>query len=243
MDNEPEFRSERIGALLRLTINRPRAANAINEVVAEGIISGLDQANRSDDIRAVILTGSGDRMFSAGRDLKNPQNLKLEAFNLRRREELRAYTEALLSFEKPLVVALNGMAMGAGLMLALHADQVVAAEHAVINLPEIDIGIATFLGHALVAVVAGDGVANELVLTGRRMAAAEALHRGLVHSVVSSDRLAVEVEASATMLAAKPSDTFREIKSWILKRRRAAVNAAFQAHDVLDANKRATLAV
>ena len=110
-------------------------------------------------------------------------------------------------------------------------------------LPEIDIGIATFLGHALVAVLAGDGVANELVLTGRRMAAAEALRRGLVHSVVSSDRLPVEAEASATMLAAKPIDTFREMKGWILKRRRAAVNAAFQAHDVLDANKRAASAV
>jgi enoyl-CoA hydratase/carnithine racemase len=243
MDNQPEFLSERIGALLRLTINRPRAANAINEVVAQGIVSGLDQASRNDDIRAVILTGSGDRIFSAGRDLKNPQNLKLEAFNKRRREELRAYTEALLSFEKPLVVALNGVAMGAGLMLALHADRVVAAEHAAITLPEIDIGIATFLGHALVAVLAGDGVANEFVLTGRRIAAAEALHRGLVHLVVSSDRLALEAEASATMFAAKPIETFREMKGWILKRRRAAVIAAFQAHDVLDANKRAALAV
>jgi enoyl-CoA hydratase/carnithine racemase len=243
MDNQPEFLAERIGSLLRLTINRPRAANAINEVVADGIVTGLGQASRNDDIRAVILTGAGDRIFSAGRDLKNPQNLDLDAFNRQRREELRAYTEALMSFEKPLVVALNGMAMGAGLMLALHADQVVAAEHAEITLPEINIGIATFLGHALVAVLAGDGVANELVLTGRRIAAAEALHRGLVHSVVSSDRLAVEAAARATMLAAKPVETFREMKGWILQRRRAAVNAAYQAHELLDANKRADSAV
>jgi len=243
MDNQREFLLERIGSLLRLTINRPRAANAINEVVANGIVTGLAQASRSDDIRAVILTGAGDRVFSAGRDLKNPQNLDLETFNQQRRKELRAYTDALISFEKPLIVALNGIAMGAGLMLALHADQVVAAEHSEITLPEIDIGIATFLGHALVALLAGDGVANELVLTGRRVAAPEALQRGLLHSIVASDRLAVEAEACATMLAAKPIETFREMKSWILKRRRAAVSAALQAHDALDAAKRAASAV
>lgn len=71
MDNQPEFLSERIGSFLRLTINRPRSANAINEVVADGIVTGLGQASRNDDIRAVILTGAGDRIFSAGRDLKN----------------------------------------------------------------------------------------------------------------------------------------------------------------------------
>ena len=243
METQPEFLSERIDTILRLTINRPRAANAINDVVTDGIVSGLTEASRNDGIRAVILTGAGNRIFSAGRDLKNPLNLRPEALAQQRREESRAYTEALLSFEKPLVVALNGIAMGAGLMLALHADRVIAAEHATIALPEIDIGIASFLGHALVAVLAGDGVANDLALSGRRITAAEALHRGLVHSVVPPDRLAVEAEASATMLGAKPIETFREVKRWILQRRRVAVKAAFQAHEMLDANKRSASAV
>jgi enoyl-CoA hydratase/carnithine racemase len=238
-DLEPEFLSERIGPLLRLTINRPRAANAINDVVTQGIVSGLAQASRSDEIRAVILTGAGERIFSAGRDLKNPHNLPLDALNRQRREESRAYTGALLGFEKPLVVALNGVAMGAGLMLALHADQVAAAEHATLTLPEIDIGIATFLGHTLVAVLAGDGLANDLVLTGRRMTAAEALQRGLVHAVVPPDRLAEEAQARAAALAAKPAETFRDVKRWILQRRRAAVDAAYSAHDALEAARAA----
>ncbi len=238
MDAQPEFLSERLDSILRLTINRPRAANAINGVVTDGVVSGLAQASRDEGIRAVILTGAGDRAFCAGRDLKNPQNLSPVALNRLRREESLAYTRALMSFDKPLVVALNGVALGTGLMLALHADQVVAAEHAAIALPEIDIGIATFLGHTLVAELAGNGLANDLVLTGRRITAAEALQRGLVHSIVPFDRLALEAEARANLLAAKPVETFRDAKAWILKRRRVAVEAAYRAHDMLEANAR-----
>jgi enoyl-CoA hydratase/carnithine racemase len=230
-----EFLAERTGSVLRLTINRLGAANAINRAVAEALTCALGEAVRNDDIRAVVLTGAGERVFSAGRDLKNPQNLAPEALNLQRRGELRSYTEALLSFDKPLVAALNGTALGAGLMLALHADQVVAAAHAMIGLPEIDIGIASFLGHALVSLAAGDGVANDLVLTGRRVPAAEALQLGLVHAVVPLDNLAAEAQARASMLGAKPIATFRQTKRWILARRRAAVEAALLAHEKQEA--------
>ena len=136
---------------------------------------------------------------------------------------------------KPLVVAINGAAIGAGLMLALHADQVVAADHALLSLPEIDIGIATMLGHTLVAELAGQAVANDLVLTGRRMTAAEARQRGLVHQVVQASALSDEADACARFLGAKPRLTFRAMKRWILDRRRLAVQAAFAAHAELDA--------
>jgi len=142
-----------------------------------------------------------------------------------------------MAFEKPLVVALNGATIGAGLMLALHADQVVAAEHALLSLPEINIGIATFLGHALVAEVGGNGLANDLMLTGRQMTATEALHKGVIHAVVAAERLAQEAQACAEMLGAKPLATFRASKDWILQRRRQAVGAAYAAHDALDAIK------
>lgn len=239
---QAEFLAERTGSVLRLTINRPRAANAINQAVAEGLARALGEAVRNDDIRAVVLTGAGERVFSGGRDLKNPQNLAPDAFNLQRRRELRSYTEALLSFDKPLVAALNGTALGAGLMLALHADQVVAAEHAAIALPEIDIGIAGFLGHALVSLAVGDGVANDLVLTARRVPAAEALRLGLVHAVVPLEGLASEAQARASTLGAKPTATFRQTKRWILARRRAAVEAALLAYEKLEAESLAARA-
>jgi enoyl-CoA hydratase/carnithine racemase len=237
-DPSPLLR-ERAGALLRLTIHRPRAANAIDGAVARGIVAGLAEAAADPQVRAVVLTGSGDRVFCAGRDLKNPEGLAADAFNRQRRDELQAYTEALLAFHKPLVVALNGAALGAGLMLALHADQVVAVEHASIALPEIDVGIAAFLGHALVAELAGNALANDLVLTGRRATAPEAQHHGLVHAIVASDRLAAESAARAEALGAKPAEVFREMKGWILQRRRAAVAAALQEHERSDAARAA----
>lgn len=237
IDTASELVSERSAGILCLTINRPRAANAINGAVAAGIVAGLAEAAGDDSIRAVILTGAGEKVFCAGRDLKNPLNLDMADLARMRREESQAYNEALLAFEKPLVVALNGATIGAGLMLALHADQVVAAEHALLSLPEINIGIATFLGHALVAEVGGNGLANDLMLTGRQMTAGEAMQKGLVHAVVPAGHLAEEALARANLLGAKPPATFRASKGWILQRRRHAVGIAYAAHDALDAAK------
>lgn len=235
MSQTAEFTCERDSGLMRLTINRPGSANAINDVVARGLVEGLAEAMSDDAISAVVLSGAGNRVFCAGRDLKNPLNLERAALDRIRREESIAYNDALLSFDKPLVVAINGAAIGAGLMLALHADQVVAADHALLSLPEIDIGIATMLGHTLVAELAGQAVANDLVLTGRRMTAAEARQRGLVHRVVQASALPDEADACARFLGAKPRPTFRAMKRWILDRRRLAVQAAFAAHAELDA--------
>jgi enoyl-CoA hydratase/carnithine racemase len=228
--DESELLVERTGALMRLTINRPRAANAISEAVAAGLVQALAEANGDETVRAVILTGAGERAFSAGRDMKNPRGLPLDALNRQRRQESEAYTGALLGCEKPLVVALNGVAIGAGWMLAMHADQVVAAEHVVLSMPEVDIGIATFLGHALLTELVGGAVANELVLTGRKMPAQEALRHGLVSAVVPAGQLAEEALARAEALGAKPEQTFRQMKGWILARRRAAVEHAYREH-------------
>jgi enoyl-CoA hydratase/carnithine racemase len=230
---EPEFLIERVGPLMRMTINRPRAANAINAAVADGLVAGIAEANADDAVRAVILTGAGERAFSAGRDMKNPAGLPLEQLNRQRRQESEAYTGALLGCEKPLVAALNGVAIGAGWMLAMHADQVVAAEHAVLSMPEVDIGIATFLGHALLTELVDGAVANDLVLTGRKMSAEEALRHGLVSAVAPAERLSDEAMARASLLGAKPYPTFRQMKGWILARRRRAVETAYREHDAL----------
>jgi enoyl-CoA hydratase/carnithine racemase len=113
-------------------------------------------------------------------------------------------------------------------MLAMHADQVVAAEHAVLSMPEVDIGIATYLGHALLTQLVGGAVANDLVLSGRPIKADEALRHGLVSAVVAADTLIAEAEARAAMLGAKPRTTFRDMKRWVLARRREAVEKAYR---------------
>lgn len=238
MTEATELIAARHGELLRLTINRPTAANAINRAVAMGLAGALADSMTDDSIRAVVITGAGHRVFCGGRDLKNPNKLAPDALTRARREESITYTEALMAFEKPLVVAINGAAIGAGLMFALHADQVVAADHAFVSLPEVDIGIATFLGHTLVAELVGQSIANDLVLTGRRITATEAKQRGLLHEVVPGSALLVAADARARFLAAKPPATFRSMKRWILERRKTMVRAAFAAHDALDAGER-----
>lgn len=212
--------------VLHLTINRPLAANAIDRDVAQALVARLATAKSDDSIHAVILTGAGRTVFSSGRDMKRPATMDASVFARQRRSELVAYSQALLSFPKPLVVALNGVALGAGLMLALHADHVVAASHVSLALPEIDLGIATYIGHALIADSVGNAVADQLVLSGRRMDAAEALDCQLVHAVVPGGALMQEAEAAASIYAAKPSAAFEAMKEWILARRRRAFDAA-----------------
>lgn len=212
--------------MLCLTINRPLVANAIDSDVAQALVARLATARCDSSIHAVILTGAGDSVFSSGRDMKRPATVDASAFERQRRSELVAYSQALLSLDKPLVAALNGVALGAGLMLALHADHVVAAAHVSLALPEIDLGIATYVGHSLVANSVGSAVADQLALTGRHMGASEALACRLVHAVVPGGALMQEAETAASMYAAKPSAAIGAMKAWILARRRRAFDAA-----------------
>lgn len=216
------------GGVLCLTINRPLAANAIDSDVARALVGRLATAGRDNSIQAVILTGAGGRVFSSGRDMKRPATVDANAFEHQRRSELVAYSQALLSFHKPFVVALNGVALGAGLMLALHADHVVAAQHVTLTLPEIDLEFATYVGHALVADSVGSAVADQLALTGRCMGAAEALACRLVHAIVPASALAQEAEAAASLYASKPVAAFRAMKAWILDRRQRAFYGAYE---------------
>lgn len=225
---EDKLLAQRKGGLLCLTINRPLAANAIDTDVAHALVTRLATAKRDHSIHAVILSGAGGSVFSSGRDMKRQATVDVNTFERQRRSELVAYSQALLSFHKPFVVALNGVALGAGLMLALHADHVVAAEHVSLALPEIDLEIATYVGHALVADSVGSAVADQLALTGRRMGAAEALACRLVHAVVSASALVQESEAAALFYAAKPVAAFRAMKARVLDRRQRAFNEAYE---------------
>ena len=151
---------------------------------------------------------------------------------MQRRNELWTYTDAFLTFDKPLVVAANASAIGAGFMLCLHADQVLSVPNAVFSLPEINIGISSWLGHCLVAEIAGNALANDMSITGRKVDANEALSKGLIHTIVPALTLHTEAVARARTLIEKPRPTFRDIKQWILKRRQQSVDIARQRHQL-----------
>jgi enoyl-CoA hydratase/carnithine racemase len=179
-----------------------------------------------------LLTGTGNRAFCAGRDTKVSAGEDPVQLDMQRRKELWTYTDALLTFDKPLVVAANASAIGAGFMLCLHADQVLSVPNAVFSLPEINIGISSWLGHCLVAEIAGNALANDMSITGRKVDANEALSKGLIHTIVPALTLHTEAVARARSLIEKPRPTFRDIKQWILKRRQQSVEIARQRHQL-----------
>ena len=220
-------RAHRDGVLW-LSFDRPRAGNAVTADVALALADALTQAASDAGIEAVVLTGAGEKIFSAGIDVKNPDNLPHEVLAARRRGAVEHCLEAILAFDKPLLAAVNGYAIGLGFMLALLTDRVIAAEGAVFSLPEIDINIPTFLGISMVTRASGAALASDLVLSGRRMNAAEARQRALIADVVPAAELAATAQQAALMLAAKPKAAYALNTQWMkrgLREEFAAANA------------------
>jgi enoyl-CoA hydratase/carnithine racemase len=212
--------------VLWLAFDRPRAANAIDAPLAKAFADALAQAAAEESVGAVVMTGAGEKVFSAGIDVKNPDNLEHVALSALRRGVVATCLSAIVDFEKPLVAAVNGHAVGLGCMLALLADRVIAAGHATLSLPEIDIGIPTFFGISILTRAAGTAAANDLVLTGRRVGAEEARDRGLVAAVADRDALAASAQAAAAAFAAKSRATFVLNKRWIARGLREEIAAA-----------------
>ncbi len=179
-----------------------------------------------------MLTGAGERVFSAGADVREqPADGDMAAHRRRRSAGLAALIDAILESPKPVVAALNGIASGGGAMLALLADARVAAEEAALSLPEIDLGLSTFMGAAIAERIGGLALAVDLVQTGRRMPAREALARGLVNSVVPRAELMGAALATAELLAKKDPRAFAANKQWLNRRMKAALVEARAAHE------------
>ena len=137
------------GLVQWIVFNRPTVANAIDEDLANSFTEALRKAADDAEVGAVVLTGAGERVFCAGVDLKNPNDLSRDDLGESRRQRVTRSLEAVVAFEKPLVTALNGTAIGAGGMLALLTDMIVATPAASLLFSEIDVGLPTFLALAV----------------------------------------------------------------------------------------------
>jgi len=187
-----------------ITINRPDALNALNEETISEILTRLEDAKNDENIKVVVITGAGDRAFSAGADLK-----MMKGANAVRGTELSRigqhmcdYVEAL---GKPVIAAINGYALGGGIELAMACDIRIASENAQIGQPEINVGlIPGWGGTQRLPRFVGKGIAKEMIFTGKRIDAKTAERLGLVNSVVSADQLKTKVKELALELAAKP---------------------------------------
>jgi enoyl-CoA hydratase len=187
----------RDGAVATVTLNRADALNAFNTDQLRAIVATFAELKEDRSVRAVILTGAGERAFAAGADIKEMVALDRDG-GLAFGRLGHAATRAVETLPQPVIAAVNGFAMGGGCELALAADIRIASDNAVFAQPEVGLGIPPGWGgtQRLVRAI-GPGMAAEMILTGRRVKADEALRIGLVNAVYPL----AELIARATELA------------------------------------------
>jgi len=187
---------ERRGAVGIIFLNRPKSLNALCDALIRDVKAALDDFGKNPEIGSVIITGSGSKAFAAGADISEMvQRDFVEAYKTNMFEQW----DALAKFRKPLIAAVNGYALGGGCELAMACDIILASESAVFGQPEIALGTIPGVGgtQRLTRAI-GKSKAMELVLTGRKMSATEALGSNLVSAVYPADQLlekAVEMGA------------------------------------------------
>jgi enoyl-CoA hydratase len=185
------------GGIATVTMNRPDALNAFNSEQLQAMIDALHQVRDDVSVRCVILTGAGERAFAAGADIKEMANKSPEE-GLEFARLGHAMANAAESMPKPTIAAVNGFALGGGSEIALACDIRIASENAVFAQPEVSLGIPPGWGatQRLTRLV-GPGLAAEIILTGRRVKADEALRIGLVNAVYPIDQLLPEARRLA----------------------------------------------
>ncbi|HEY7649758.1 MAG TPA: enoyl-CoA hydratase-related protein [Methylomirabilota bacterium] len=200
-----------------ITLNRPDVLNAMNDVMRGELTRCFAALVTDDEVRVVVVTGQGDRAFSAGADIREfvaPQP-PTRFRELRRRLDFR---QAMDRCSQPIVAAIRGFALGGGLELALACDIRVAADDAQLGLTEINLAIIPGGGGTQrLPRLVGRGKALEMILTGGRVSAAEALRIGLVERVVPAAELGTHARELARVLAGKAPVALRYAKEAVVK--------------------------
>ncbi len=198
------------GEVFWAVLNRPEKLNALNLDAWRELKAAMDEAWASR-AKAVVLTGAG-RAFSAGDDIYMMAEAESVEENIRIFREVRSVIERLLTLDKPIIAAVNGLAYGGGFELMLLCDLAVASREARFALPECRIGAYPPIAAALLPVLVPRKIAMELMLTGRELTAEEAYRLGLVNRVVPGDRLMEEARNLAMEVASVSSASIRAVK-------------------------------
>jgi len=196
------------GKIATITLNRPEARNAFNADILEGLKAAAESIISQPEIRVAILTGAGDRAFCAGLDLK----AAMAGEDLMPARAVRSEFEALQmggqiytmleNLPVPVIAAINGYCLGIGFEMSLVCDIRLASETAIFSIPEVQLGtIPDFGGTQRLTKLVCAGKAKELIFTGRRIDAAEALRIGLVQHVYPLDKLMEEAKKMAQEIA------------------------------------------
>lgn len=201
-----------------ITLNRPNSANGINPTLARELATAALDCDKDASIRCVLLTANG-KLFCAGGDLKSvggePEKAAAKIKGMA--DDLHRATSSLARMEKPFIVAVNGMAAGAGFSIAITGDFVIAAESAKFTMAYTAAGLSPdgSSSYYLPRLV-GMRKAMDLMITNRRLTAAEAENWGLINQVVPDDALQTTAMELAQKLAKGPTDAFATVKKLLL---------------------------
>lgn len=195
---------EKKDSLAWITLNRPEVRNAQNDTVRAEITRALEDCRDDDDVRVIIITGAGDKAFSAGADIS--EFPKRAPADILKGKGVKRMTDLLREIPKPAVAMVNGLALGGGCELAMACDIIIASENAQFGQPEINVGVIPGAGGTQVLPrLVGEKKAKEMVFTGAFISAQEALSWGLINKVVPADKLKDAVlEMSKAMMRHSP---------------------------------------
>ena len=201
------------GNIAILKLNRPKQANALNRELFLCLKEELDALKWDDDIRVVIITGSGGKAFCAGIDLKERAQKEKDEMLRERETVIRPFYVALGDFPKPTIASLNGSAFGGGAELALTCDLRVATSVASFSQSEIKWGMIPSCGACQrLRLLTGIGVAKDIILTGRKLEAEEAYRLGIYNRIVPPEKLQEETMNLAKEISGNPSIAVKQAK-------------------------------
>jgi enoyl-CoA hydratase len=181
---------EQAGHIQTITINRPTQLNALNKATIEELHTALEAANNDASTGVVILTGSGEKSFVAGADIKEFAHFSVEEGKVLAAKGQELLFSFIENMTTPVIAAVNGFALGGGLELAMASHIRVASDNAKLGLPEVSLGVIPgYGGTQRLAQLIGRGKANELIFTAGMIPADEALSWGLVNHVCTQEEL------------------------------------------------------
>ena len=199
------------------TLARPDAMNALNRELVEAILEAANAIRDDPEARAAVFVGLGDRAFSAGADLKERTGLgSVEVAEVV--ASISRAMQAIAEIPVPTIAAINGVALGGGFELALACDIRIASTTATMGLPETTLAIIPGGGGTQrLPQIAGEARAKELIFTGRRISAGDALQYGIVHEVAAPDELRMRAQAVAGAIASNGPVAVRAAKEAIVR--------------------------
>ncbi len=235
MRSENGLSVEIVNRVAHVTLDRPERMNAISTGLMSDLVRTFDALDRDDSAWVVVVTGAGERAFSAGVDLKEANeddqassNDRMVAMPMGGAQ--RNVFETIMDCHKPVVAAINGVAAGGGCEIALACDIRIAAEHARIGLPEAKRGMGANFGCQVLPRLIPRGLAYQMLYTGELVAADVAQQWGLVNEVVPAAELPGRARALGESIAANAPLTVRRYKEMITKGAELPLPAALRLH-------------